>query len=64
MLLTLKPVIYAANVADADLATGNAMSQKVFEYAAAHGSKAVLVSAQVQQHLLLGTSLHVCFHSK
>ena len=47
MLLTLKPVIYAANVADSDLATGNEMSKKVFDYAAAHGSKAVLVSAQV-----------------
>jgi ribosome-binding ATPase YchF (GTP1/OBG family) len=47
MLLTLKPVIYAANVADTDLATGNEMSKKVFEHAAAEGSRAVLVSAQV-----------------
>jgi ribosome-binding ATPase YchF (GTP1/OBG family) len=47
MLLTGKAVIYAANVADADLAQGNAMSQKVFEYAAQQGAKAVLVSAQV-----------------
>ena len=29
MLLTMKPVIYAANVADADLATGNEFSKKV-----------------------------------
>ena len=41
MLLTMKPVIYAANVADADLATGNAMSKKVFDFAAAEGNKAV-----------------------
>lgn len=47
MPLTLKPVIYAANVADADLATGNAMSEKVFAYAQQQGTKAVLVSAQV-----------------
>jgi ribosome-binding ATPase YchF (GTP1/OBG family) len=47
MLLTGKAVIYAANVADADLAEGNAMSKKVFEYAEQQGSKAVLVSAQV-----------------
>lgn len=47
MLLTLKPVIYAANVADSDLASGNEMSKKVFEYAEARGSKAVIVSAQV-----------------
>jgi len=48
MLLTLKPVIYAANVADSDLATGNDMSRKLFAYAESHGSKAVLVSAQVR----------------
>lgn len=51
MLLTLKPVIYAANVADTDLATGNEMSKKVFEHASAEGSKAVLVSAQVESEL-------------
>eukprot|EP01033_Poteriospumella_lacustris_P025229 gene25229-gene22709 len=31
MLLTMKPVIYAANVADSDLARGNDMSKSVFE---------------------------------
>lgn len=51
MLLTMKPVIYAANVADCDLATGNAMSQKVFDFAAREGNKAVLVSAQVESEL-------------
>lgn len=51
MLLTLKPVIYAANVADADLATGNSMSKAVFDFAAGEGSKAVLVSAQVESEL-------------
>ena len=48
MLLTLKPVIYAANVADSDLATGNAMSKIVFDFAAAEGNTCVLVSAQVK----------------
>ena len=47
MLLTLKPVIYAANVADSDLATGNELSKQVFDYAEKEGNKAVLVSAQV-----------------
>jgi ribosome-binding ATPase len=51
MLLTMKPVIYAANVADVDLAKGNEMSQKVFEFAKAEGAKAVLVSAQVESEL-------------
>lgn len=48
MLLTMKPVIYAANVSDADLATGNAMSASVLEHARSEGSKAVIVSAQVR----------------
>ena len=52
MLLTLKPVIYAANVADSDLAVGNAMSNIVFEFAKNEGSSAVLVSAQVSLLLL------------
>ena len=51
MLLTMKPVIYAANVADSDLATGNEMSKKVFDFAAAENNKAVLVSAQVESEL-------------
>ncbi len=53
MLLTLKPVIYAANVADADLAAGNEMSKKVFAHAKTEGSRAVLVSAQVEAELAL-----------
>jgi hypothetical protein len=40
-------VIYAANVADTDLATGNDMSDKVKAFAASEGNKCVLVSAQV-----------------
>jgi len=51
MLLTLKPVIYAANVADTDLAAGNAMSKVVFDRAGVEGNKAVLVSAQVESEL-------------
>ena len=55
MLLTLKPVIYAANVADSDLATGNAMSKIVFDFAAAEGNTCVLVSAQVQIKCFIAT---------
>jgi len=51
MLLTLKPVIYAANVADSDLAAGNAMSKIVFDHAKEEGNSAVLVSAQVESEL-------------
>jgi ribosome-binding ATPase YchF (GTP1/OBG family) len=48
MLLTMKPMIYACNVGDADLATGNKMSESVFAMAKKEGAEAVLVSAQVR----------------
>jgi ribosome-binding ATPase len=51
MLLTLKPVIYAANVADGDLASGNDMSKKVFDHATRECNPVVLVSAQVESEL-------------
>jgi len=51
MLLSMKPVIYAANVGDSDLATGNAMSKQVFSIAKKQGNAAVLVSAQVESEL-------------
>ena len=53
MLLTLKPVIYAANVADTDLANGNELSRKLEVYAKAEGSVVVLVSAQFESELAL-----------
>jgi GTP-binding protein YchF len=52
-LLSMKPVIYAANVADCDLANGNDMSRAVFEHAAKENSSAVRVSAQVESELCL-----------
>merc|ERR1719296_579902 len=51
-LLTRKPVIYAANVADADLAEGNELSTRLGEHAAAEGANMVLVSAQVEAELV------------
>jgi GTP-binding protein YchF len=50
-LLTDKPVLYAANVAEEDLARGNAASALVFERALANGDEAVLVSARVEAEL-------------
>lgn len=47
MLLTMKKVIYAANVSDSDLATGNNLSKIVEEYAKKTNNKFVIVSAQV-----------------
>jgi ribosome-binding ATPase len=51
-LLTGKKVIYAANVADVDLAKGNAMVDRLREVAEREGAKLVVVSAQVESELI------------
>lgn len=51
-LLTLKPIVYAANVVDSDLATGNDMVARVREHAEKEGSSVVIVSAQVESELV------------
>ena len=51
-LLTLKPVIYAANVSEDDLATGNAHVAKVREVAAKENAQVVVISAQVEAELV------------
>jgi GTP-binding protein YchF len=51
-LLTRKKMIYAANVSDEDLATGNAMVDKLKEVAEKEGAKLVVVSAQVESELV------------
>lgn len=52
-LLTMKPMIYACNVSDSDLAAGNELSKLVFDYGKNEGCVVVLVSAQVRLCLLL-----------
>ncbi|GAB5363063.1 hypothetical protein AAMO2058_000851500 [Amorphochlora amoebiformis] len=51
-LLSSKPVIYAANVVDTDLSSGNAMVDKVREFASKEGAEVVVVSAQVESELV------------
>lgn len=51
MLLTMKKVIYAANVPDTDLGTGNKLSDSVRDLAVKENSPFVLVSAQVESEL-------------
>jgi GTP-binding protein YchF len=51
-LLTRKKMIYAANVADEDLASGNEMVDKLRTMADADGSGLVIVSAQVEAELV------------
>ncbi|MEK0179974.1 MAG: redox-regulated ATPase YchF [Oscillatoriales cyanobacterium] len=51
-LLTNKPIIYAANVSEDDLGTGNSYVEQVREIAAQENAKVVIVSAQVESELV------------
>ena len=51
-LLTRKPIIFAANVSEEDLAEGNDWVKKVDAIATQEGAKVVIVSAQVEAELL------------
>jgi ribosome-binding ATPase len=51
-LLTRKPIIYAANVSDEDLATGNEYVERVRAVAVAENAQVVIVSAQVEAELV------------
>jgi len=56
-LLTSKPIIYAANVSEEDLADGNEYSNEVVKLASEEGAEIVRVSAQVESELIdLGDS--------
>jgi len=47
-LLTAKPVLYVANVDEAAAATGNALSARVAEFAAAEGAAQVVIAAAIE----------------
>lgn len=51
-LMCIKPVIYAANVSESDLAAGNAYVEKVKEYASKHGADVVIISAKIEAELV------------
>lgn len=51
-LLTEKPVIYATNVSEDDLAEGNDWVEAVRQYAVSENAKVVVVSAQVESELI------------
>jgi len=51
-LLTGKPMIYAANVSEDDLATGNEWVEQVRQVAAIEKAQVVVVSAQVESELV------------
>jgi ribosome-binding ATPase len=52
-LLTSKPALYVCNVDEESAATGNALSAKVAERAAAEGAKSVVISAQIESEVAL-----------
>jgi GTP-binding protein YchF len=51
-LLSAKPVLYVANVDEADAAEGNAQSRRVADYAAAQGAGTVVISAAIEAELM------------
>jgi len=52
-LLSTKPVVYAANVAESDLAAGgNDFVKQVEEYAKTHNAEIVVISAQIEAELV------------
>lgn len=51
-LLTRKPIIYATNVSEDDLATGNAWVEEVRKIAATENAQVVIISAQVESELV------------
>ena len=51
-LLSAKPVLYIANVDEADAAAGNASSRRVADYAAAQGAQIVVISAAIEAELM------------
>ena len=50
-LMSVKPVIYCANVTEFDLKDGNNYTKQVEEYAKSHGADVVLVSAKIESEL-------------
>ena len=50
-LLTTKPVLYVCNVAEDEAATGNVLSAKVAEMAAAEGNAHVVISARIEEEI-------------
>ena len=51
-LLTAKPIIYATNVSEDDLANGNSFCEEVVALAAKEGAETVRISAQVEAELI------------
>ncbi len=51
-LLTIKPIIYAQNLGEEDLAKGNSFSEEISKLAVEEGAQSVHISAQVEAELI------------
>ena len=51
-LMSVKPVIYCANVAETDLQSGNEYTKLVEKYASEHNAKTVIISAKIEEELV------------
>ena len=49
--LTLKPIIYMANINEEDINTGNEYTKRVEEYASKEGAKVIKVCAKIEEEL-------------
>ena len=50
-LLTTKPVLYVCNVEESSAGTGNALSARVADMAAAEGNSSVVISARIEEEI-------------
>lgn len=51
-LMSVKPVIYCANVSETDLKDGNEYTKLVEKYASEHNAKTVIISAKIEEELV------------
>ncbi|MCD8377786.1 MAG: redox-regulated ATPase YchF [Candidatus Gastranaerophilales bacterium] len=51
-LMSVKPVIYCANVSETDLKDGNKYTKLVDEYAVKHNAQMVIISAKIEEELV------------
>ena len=51
-LMSVKPVIYCANVSEFDLKEGNNYTKQVEEYAKTHGAQTVIICARIEEELV------------
>ena len=51
-LMSVKPVIYCANVSETDLKDGNNYTKLVGEYASKHNAQMVIISAKIEEELV------------